>query len=39
MATKIYTHGLHRTSGTPGEQALACPKSMFQYIEDGYSDQ
>ena len=33
MNTKIYNHALYRTPGTPGEQALACPKSMFQ--QDG----
>ena len=33
IGTKIYNRELYRTSGTPGEQALACPKSMFQHCE------
>ena len=30
MGTKIYNRASYCTSGTAGEQALACPKSMFQ---------
>ena len=29
MSTKFYNRASYRTSGTAGEQALACPKSMF----------
>ena len=32
MSPKIYNHKLYHTSRTPGEQALTCPKSMFQHM-------